>query len=113
MTKPVQLTMNQYFSRMPEMCSGSSEEVKGRQIRHVLLLKKLLGQVPTATSLALFQNLMMDATEFGTTTSVLIGPDNTYKTPDDLEGACLNTETGARRQYPIGWVNREEVEAWK
>lgn len=53
-----------------------------------------------STHVALMENLQMDSREghYGAMTALLVGPNNTYKTVEELEGRHLN-DLPSQRQY--------------
>jgi len=60
-----------------------------------------------AIGIVLFENRMMDSTNYGRMTAMIIGPTNTFKSAEDCEGKFLN-DLPSQRQYPVAWVPREE-----
>lgn len=51
------------------------------------------------THLVLFRNLQVDSSAFGQAQILAVGPRNTHKTLDELEGGWLN-DLPSQRQYP-------------
>lgn len=51
------------------------------------------------THLVLFENQQMDSSNFGNRTCLCVGPNNTYKTVEDVKSSHLN-DLPSQRQYP-------------
>lgn len=58
---------------------------------------------PTATHIALFENLQMDSSACGACTAVLVGPDNTFRTLEEIDGRHLG-DLPSQRQYAVAAV---------
>ena len=58
---------------------------------------------PTATHIALFENLQMDSSARGACTAVLVGPDNTFMTLEEIDGRWLG-DLPSQRQHAVAAV---------
>lgn len=58
------------------------------------------------THLVLFQCQQMDSSCFGSSTIIPIGPNNTYKTMEDVKGKWLH-DLPSQRQYPVAFYHVE------
>jgi len=71
-------------------------------------VKDRLRKFPTATHLVLFENPDLRSSELGSRTCAVVGPDNTFKSPQDCVGKWLN-DLPSQRQYPVAWVTVGDV----
>lgn len=69
--------------------------------------EEALKRKPDAIGIVLFENRMMDSSNMGAMTAMIIGPTNTYKTVEECEGKHLN-DMPSQRQHPVAWVERKE-----
>ena len=58
---------------------------------------------PTATHIALFENLQMDSSAVGQCTAVLVGPENTFKTLEAIDGGHIG-DLPSQRQHAVAAV---------
>ena len=66
-------------------------------------IRMLATKKPAATHIALFENLQMDSSARGACTAVLVGPDNTFKTLEEIDGRHLG-DMPSQRQYAVAAV---------
>ena len=71
-------------------------------------VKDQLRKFPTATHFALFENLDFTSSQLGRRTCIVVGPNNTFKSPQDCVGRWLN-DLPSQRQYPVAWVTVGDV----
>jgi hypothetical protein len=57
-----------------------------------------------ATHVVCFENVAFDSSRFGDRSALCVGPNNTYKSPDDCEGKWLN-DLPSQRQYPQNYMS--------
>lgn len=62
-------------------------------------IEESLVAYPDSTGIVVFENRMLDSSCLGDRTACLVGPSNTYKTPQECEGKWLN-DLPSQRQYP-------------
>lgn len=68
------------------------------------LVKHLRSKNPTATYAVLFVNLDSSSSQFGRYTVMAVGPAQTYKTLEEVQGSWL-FDLPSQRQYPVAYVN--------
>ena len=56
-----------------------------------------------STHVVVFENQAFDSSAFGSRSAVCVGPNNTYKTPQECEGKHL-LDLPSQRQYPVAYA---------
>lgn len=82
--------------------------IKRGELASPQAVKEALQHYPDAVGVVLFQNLMMDSSSFGDSSSVIVGPSNTFTSAEACEGKWLK-DLPSQRQYPVAWVSKEDV----
>jgi len=67
------------------------------------IVRHVTRRFPTATHIVIFSNLDFSSSEFGKYTAMVIGPDQTYKSLDQIENYWLH-DLPSRRQYPVAYI---------
>lgn len=62
------------------------------------------------TAVVIFRNQMMDSSAFGDSSSVVVGPSNTFKSVEECEGKWLK-DLPSQRQHAYAWISREVLES--
>lgn len=70
------------------------------------IIKKLAQTQPKATQAVLFVNHDFSSSKFGAWTVMAVGPNQTYKTVEDVHGSHL-FDLPSQRQYPVAYVDLE------
>lgn len=70
------------------------------------IIRTLEKTQPRATQAVLFVNLDMSSSQFGKWTVMAVGPKQTYKTVEALEGNHL-FDLPSQRQYPVAYIDLE------
>lgn len=63
------------------------------------VIETSLKRYSDAVGIVVFENQDFSSSRFGDRTACLVGPSNTYKTPQECEGKWLN-DLPSQRQYP-------------
>jgi hypothetical protein len=72
-------------------------------------ITRALRNFPDATAVVLFRNQNFDSSRFGAQSVIVVGPSNTFKSPEDCKGKWL-FDLPSQRQQPVAWCPRAEIE---
>lgn len=69
-------------------------------------IEAAIERYPDATHVVIFENHNFDSSRFGERTAILVGPSNTYKSPEACEGKYLG-DLPSERQYADNYAEIE------
>jgi hypothetical protein len=84
----------------------SAEDFLGKFLTEMRpALKKALERYTDCHGLVLYENLAMDASEFGAVAALVCGPSNSLKSVDDAKNTPIG-DVPSRFKYPVGFCSR-------
>ena len=100
--------MIQIFPTLTEALIAHAPAVKNTDQVATRCLNNLKSRFPSATHAVLFVNQAFDSSQFGAWHVMAVGPDNTYKSLDEIDGKHLN-DLPSLRQYPVAAIELKMI----
>jgi hypothetical protein len=95
--------MIQTYPTLTEALIAHAPAVKNTDQVATRCLNNLKSRFPSATHAVLFVNQAFDNSQFGAWHVMAVGPDNTYKNLEEIDGKHLN-DLPSLRQYPVAAI---------
>jgi hypothetical protein len=77
------------------------------RVDFAIAIEQTISFNPGATAVVLFRNQQMDSSSFGQQTIMVVGPECTYKSVEEVDGKWLN-DAPSQRQHAIAWCDAAE-----